>query len=490
MICESGLSKGQDNLLIITGIPPIRISLFKEYGIPIPSFIADLAGDEGYLSLPLHTLGAVTIATYLQTHGLEVEVRDFFTDEIDVTHARIVGISTTFMEMHHIKEIAVYVKRQNPSAIAVIGGPISWSFSPEEILKTAPDVDIIVCGEGEKSFLELVTSIRYNHPLERVKGIVFREGKKIIRTPPRDMMDLNELTPPDWRLIDLRKKMDILPVETARGCVYNCAFCSEVHYWGKPVRFRSTESVIKEIRQNVNDSGIRTFRFVDSCFTAPEERCGEICDSIFEQFIEKGLEIRWTSYARINNLTRDLLKKMRRAGCVALDIGMESGDRDILQSMKKGYSDKRILESIQTAKDMGILTHCNIVVGFPGETHETIDNTIDVLNRANPDTYDCMLLYVAPHSYIYENRESFGVKGERLKWEHQTMTSEEASRAMFSIPEKVSSSCLFPGGEYCAGMLSSLGHSTDEIRSFYRGITRGEGDKTILMKMAREVFNV
>ena len=166
------------------------------------------------------------------------------------------------------------------------------------------------------------------------------------------------------------------------------------------MRFRNIESVIKEIRQDVDEYGIRTFRFVDSCFTAPEERCGEICDSIFEQFIEKGLEIRWTSYGRINNLSRDLLEKMRRAGCVALDIGMESGDRDILQNMKKGYSDRRIVESIETAKDIGILTHCNIVVGFPGETDETIENTIDILNGASPDTYDCMLLYVAPHSHF------------------------------------------------------------------------------------------
>jgi hypothetical protein len=76
-----------------------------------------------------------------------------------------------------------------------------------------------------------------------------------------------------------------------------------------------------------------------------------------------------------------------------------------------------------------------------------------------------------------------------LEWEHQSITSEEASRAMFGIPEKVSSLWLFPGGEYCAGMLSSLGYSTDEIRNLVRGVKRGEGDKTILIKMAKEAFN-
>jgi p-methyltransferase len=484
------LENEQKSILILKGIPPLNISFFEEFGIPIFTFMRPLIGSERYISIPLQTLGAVTLATYLKRNGVrKVRVGDFYEDEVDVTRAGIVGISSTFMEISHVNEIAKYVREKNPLATIVMGGQVSWSFSHEEILDTIPEIDIIVCREGENTFIELIAAINSHGSLAGVKGIAFREGRKIVITPLRDFMNLSELTPPDWGLVNLQKKAKILPIETARGCIYDCAFCSEAHYWAKPVRFRNVEDIIKEIKLNVGTFGIKTFRFVDSCFTAPEERCGEICDAIFEQCIQKGLGIKWTSYARINNLSRNLLERMKRAGCVALDIGMESGDTGILEEMKKNYSGESIVESLSMAKDIGIITHCNIVVGFPGETETTINNTIDILNKARPDTYDCMLLDVAPHTYIYDNPYKYGIKGTRMQWEHNTMKSEDAVKAMFKISNGVSSSINFPGAEYCACMLSSFGYSTDEIKKFYLEVIQGRRDG-IAVSMVGELFKI
>lgn len=467
----------------------MNISLMEQYGIPISSFLKILAGNKDEMPMPMYTLGAVAIAAFLKQKGItDISVRDFYTDTIDVCNVDITGISSTFLELSHVKEIAEYIKQQNPDTHVVLGGPLCWTVPPEKILAAVQDIDIIVIGEGEKTFFELITSIRSHKPLHRVRGIAYREKNNIIRTPRQRPINLNKLSPPAWNFLDVHKKLKILPVETARGCLYNCVFCSEVHYWGKPVRFRNSEDITREIKNNVASYGITTFRFVDSCFTAPEEHCGQVCDALYTHCIKQGIDIKWTSYARINNLKQDLLIKMKRAGCVALDIGMESGDNNMLKNMKKNYSKSSIIESITAAKETGIITHCNIMIGFPGETEQTINNTIDVLEKAKPDTYGCMLLDVAPHTDIFNNPETYGLKGTRINWEHQTMSSTQAASVMFTLPGKISSSCYFPGGEYFACTLTSLGYSGDEIKDFYKKVIHNPGDKLALM-MAGKIFN-
>ena len=118
--------------------------------------------------------------------------------------------------------------------------------------------------------------------------------------------------------VRLTKSLKIFPIETARGCLYNCAFCSEVHYWGKPTRYKSINKVVDDLKQNVDKYQVKTFRFTDSCFTAPVERCMDLCDAIYTECINNKYDIKWTSYARVNNLTDELLEKMKRSGCPTL----------------------------------------------------------------------------------------------------------------------------------------------------------------------------
>ena len=482
-------------VLLISGFSPLDVSALTEFGTFLPpTVMKTVLGERDRISISMPTLGAVAVGTFLQEYGIQVNaVRDFYRDRIDLTHIDIVGISSPFMDLSYVSGIASFIKHAGSHIKVVLGGPLSWSYPPEDILRTVPNIDVIVMKEGEQTFLDLVHILRANSSLEEVQGIVFRDGEGVIQTSPRASLSLSELPQPDWSLMELENKIGILPVETARGCIYDCAFCSEVHYWGKPVRYKGVNQVVDEVRRNVEKHAIRVFRFTDSCFTAPTRWCGEICDAIFQECIQTGVDVKWTSYARIDTLSENLLHKMKRSGCVALDIGMESGDPEILQRMGKNYTPEMVVKAVEMAREAGIFVHCNLVVGFPGETPATIQNTIDVLNEARPDTYGPIALDVAPHTHIYENPERFGIEGRRWKWKHDTMTSEDTSKAIGTILSSVTHSTLLPGGEYYAGFLTSFGYNSDEIQCFFRAVATlwRDGDNaealSVVGKMGRDM---
>jgi len=174
---------------------------------------------------------------------------------------------------------------------------------------------------------------------------------------------------------------------------------------------------------------------------------------------------------------------MKRSGCLALDIGVESGAPSILKRMGRNYSREQIINVAKAARELDIITDFNIVVGFPGETAETVAQTIDMLQEAKPDAFSCFVLFVAPHMDISEYPARYGLCGSGLSWSHATMTSEEAYQALERISQSVTNSCSFPGAESFACYLASIGYSPERIRAFFKAatqLTRSGKDETSL----------
>jgi p-methyltransferase len=487
------MNKKHCQALVIAGYSPMQVEHLEEEGAALQPFyaLASLAGkDEFRLSSP--SLGAVSVASFLDSHGLPARVVDFYIDEtIPWENADIIGISSTFMSADNVVEIARAAKARCPDGIVILGGPLAWSISPSSILEGIPEIDIIAMKEGEATFLDVVRSLRSGGSLDSVEGIVYRNSDGVRQTPDRSALDLRDIPFPDWSLLDLRwdRRMPVVPVETSRGCPYDCAICSEVSYWGKPVRYRGIPDVIDELSSNVSHFDVRTFRFADSCFSAPAQRTGQLCDAIRDRFSEADNGIKWSAYARVNNLDRQLLSKMAKSGCVALDIGAESGDQAILQGMNRKYSLEKMVEACNIAKDLGIIVNFNFVVGFPGENQESIDNTIEAIERAAPDTYTGFVLYLAPNTRLWEARERYGIEGEGLSWRHGTMDTQEAQQALERIFEEVTSINLLPAGEHISIYMTSLGFSPQEIRSFFdtlNSLARKDHDGSV----EREVLKV
>jgi radical SAM superfamily enzyme YgiQ (UPF0313 family) len=420
-------------------------------------------------SVPI--LGAVCVATFLEQRGIDVTVMDYYRDERSFAEYGVIGISTIFMDLTHLEDVLGQVRLQNKNATIILGGPLGWTFDPKEVLEKNESIDYIVLREGEETFYELINTLKNEGPTEKVEGIVYRKGGQIIQNSYRMSIASETIPSPAWHLLPLKDRLKIFPIETARGCSYECAYCSEVHFWGKPVRFKNTDQILNEIWSAIKKFNVSTFRITDSCFTAPEDRCIRVCDSINKEFSNKdGSAIKWTSYARLNNLDGKLLEKMKSSGCFALDVGWESGDPSILKRMKKSYDPMHLKEVVRIAREIGILIHCNVLIGFPGETDATISRTIEVLEEAHPDSYTCFHLFFARNSYLYDHAVDYDIRGFGLNWQHATMNSDEAKAAVESMFERVTNVNLFPGGEYISCYLASLGFTIGETKSFFTAI--------------------
>ena len=469
----SSSDKRPVDVLIIGGFAPTTLTELEQMGtIYSPLTLLLSLSNKNSFRYSLPSVGPVTLASYLRKHHIQVKVVDFYFDEVQSFDSDIIGISSTFLGIQNVMEISAIVRKENPSAIIVLGGPISWSISPETLLREIPDIDYIVSREGEQTFLELINTLRSKGNPHSIQGIVFREKNSIVETTQRFPLSFNNLPLPGWELMGIpsAERVPVLPVETSRGCPYNCAYCSEVTYWGKPVRYRINTSVIEELLYNAEELGITTYRFTDSCFSAPSDRCAKLCDDIYTQMVSNNIKIKWSSYARIENLSQSLLEKMKRAGCVALDIGLEAGSTQVLRKMGRGYSRDDAVQVARTAREAGIITNFNIVIGFPGETEETVKETAEVLNEASPNTFTSFMFFLAPNTRAYTHLEEYGLSGTGLSWKHNTMTSEQAMEAMYRIAQNVSESTCFPAGEQLACGLSSIGYNIEQIEDFFKAI--------------------
>jgi radical SAM superfamily enzyme YgiQ (UPF0313 family) len=463
------------SVLLITGFAPLKLPQLLAMGIPLGpiKYLSHLAG-KNTLKFSIPTVAPAILGSYLQKHGVSVRVMDYFLDDFEARDTDIAGISSTFMGVEDVQEIANRVKTVNPTARIVLGGPLSWSLSATELMTAIPALDYILVKEGEQTFAALIEILRSGGDPEMVANLVCRRDNSIVTTPHGNPLCADDIPQPDWTLLGIpsAKRLPVLPVETSRGCPFDCAYCSETTYWGKPVRYRRIDDVIDELEYNVTELGISVFRFTDSCFSAPPVRCAELCEAIYERLIQHGLPVKWSSYARVSNLDEILLGKMKMAGCVALDIGVESGSEIVLRAMGRHYAPEAAVEVARTARNMDIITNFNVVVGFPGETRRSMLETADLINSAAPDTYSCFQFFLAPNTRVETLQDRYHLEGQGLDWQHDTMNSAGAKEGISMIESRISNSANFPGGEYFACYLASVGYTVPEIRTFYRSIKR------------------
>jgi anaerobic magnesium-protoporphyrin IX monomethyl ester cyclase len=467
----------KSTVAIITGIPPFSLAQFGDQGISsviLPRLYSMLGKEKFHFSTP--DIGPATVAGYLRQNAIETIIFDYYFDEIKIQDCDIVGISSTFAEPEEIKKVAVIVKSQNPSASIVLGGPLSWSVSPATLLESIPEIDFIVMKEGEETFLQLIRAVRMHQDVSSIEGLVYRdkESGNATFTAPRKHIDIEKSPYPAWDIMNVPspRRLPVLFIETSRGCPYQCAYCTEVTYWNKPVRYRSSQRVVDEVRYCVEKYGINTFRFTDSCFSAPPRRCGELCDAIIEQCINESIPVKWSAYARIENLSPELIHKMKQAGCVALDVGLESGSRELLRKINKNYDPEIAVAVAKEAKESGLIINYNIIIGLPGETQGTLEKSMDLIERAAPDTYSCYIFMLLANSAIYEHQQDYGVQGDGLTWKHTTMDSDEAKTAQIKFTKEITSSVPLHGGEHFACYFSSLGYSNEKIRKCYQALGR------------------
>ena len=287
-------------------------------------------------------------------------------------------------------DVAAKVKKVDPNILTVLIG-LHPSARPTECLKQ-PNVDFVVIGEPEETVLELASVLEQGKKdeLKKVNGIGFVEnGEPVITAPRLFIQDLDSLPFPARHLLPMKqffeaaKKMPIsgnlrkpsVRMLTSRGCPYGCIFCSNHIVMGRQWRARSAENVVAEIEQIIATYGIRQIDFLDDNIAFNRKRLETICDLT----VEKGLNIEWCTPngVRADSLDEELLRKMRKAGCVSILIAPESGvQRVVDQIIKKKQDLKKVEEVVVAARKLGIKVGCFFIIGMIGETKEDIKATI------------------------------------------------------------------------------------------------------------------
>jgi len=345
------------------------------------------------MHLPFALLGLGYLAAVLEKNQYNVDVIDCqvlrlsmeeFRTEIGKRQPDIVGLTSTTLTYQSALKLTKIAKEACPNCVTVIGGP-HVTFWDDKALSECPELDIVVRREGENTFLEIVQRIKAGKNYHDVVGTTCRKNGKIARNPDRPYIEnLDELPFPArhlWPLERLREYEDILYLAMSRGCVFWCEFCATVRMHGRKYRMRSAKNVADELEYLHKTFNVDKFTFCDDAFTVDQARTEELCSEI----MKRGLKIQWNCGTRVDMITKELLLKMKEAGCISVWFGVESGTQQVLDSMHKGISTEQTIRSLALVREAGLKPVPNVILGFPGETKETTWKTIKFVERISPD---------------------------------------------------------------------------------------------------------
>lgn len=362
-----------------------------------------------YSQYELPRLGGVLLATVMKEHGYQAEALFMGSQELHARQTRtdLVGISTITPTARNAYELGDMFRAQGTPV--VFGGPHA-SFLPEEALEHG---DYVIVGEGETSFPMLVDALNRNGSLSEVPGLVWRDNGAIRRNPAAPPIeDLDSLPFPDFSLLDMgsRKKMGIqgpgrstIPMQTSRGCPFDCTFCSVTGMFGRHYRHRSTADVIAELSQYSSKEHI--IFFYDDNFTANPRKTKEL----LREMIRLNLGFDWSTQVR-SDIAKDpeMLDLMVKAGCNSLYIGFESVDPQALREMKKSQSVEDIRFAIREIRKRRIHIHGMFVFGFDSDTPESARATVNFAIAEKIDTTQFMILTPLPGSGFYQRMRAEG----------------------------------------------------------------------------------
>jgi anaerobic magnesium-protoporphyrin IX monomethyl ester cyclase len=375
------------------------------------------------LGAPL--LGQQYVAAALLAAGAEVRVvdaaarhfvggADAVADAVDAFAPQVIGVGLFTRWVWHAYRLVAALRTRLPgTAPLLVAGGAHATVRPEETL--AHGFDVAVVGEAEETIVELVARVADGRPLDDVAGIYHRAPDGGVRaTAPRgfiadlDALPLPQLAQPlydtTWYSPTAR---EIIPggMLASRGCPARCTFCAN-YVTGRGFRYRAPERVVAELNAYHRRTGAVFFPFWDDALTANRAHLLRLCDALAR---DVDFPLGWSAITRATMVTPEVLRAMRRAGCVSVNFGVESGDDEILRAIKKGITTASVVRALEWAKAEGFHTACNFMLGFPEETPTHVERTLRFMERIAPlvDTFSTLGVVIPfPGTPLYDDHHA------------------------------------------------------------------------------------
>jgi len=344
-------------------------------------------------------MGLSYLSAYIKKEGHTVNLLDCLSLDLSLQDIRkiilktkpdVIGITSM---THYIKTavaIAGISKTLFPKVPVVCGGPHA-NFDYENLLNNY-SFDYVVVGEGEKTFSELLKYLKNKNSIDinNIQGIAYKKGNKIIKTPPRPFIkNLDEVPFPARELLDFNNYIynQLLPnaveILGSRGCSHRCAFCSSSHFW-QMWRARSPENIILEMKEILKKyPKTKSFLFYDDNFTLDKNRVKKLCNLIIKEGLDK---YRWNCSARADQVDLETLKLMKKAGLSKINYGVETGSPKVAKNIDKHLNLDTLKKTIKMTKKLGIEVLAFFMIGNPGETKKTIQQSIALAKELKPTT--------------------------------------------------------------------------------------------------------
>ena len=380
-------------------------------------------------------LAAVYLTNFLRKRGHHTKYINLFQYEKDklieflAEDPYCIAITTTFYVLNFpVTEMVEFIRSHNSKVKIVVGGPLianhARNYQGDELKSALDDMgaDIYVIeGQGEMALSQIVKCLKEKGDLSKVPNLVYYENGALHRTPPvleNSSLDENRI---DWLDFNNESLGATLQTRTARSCAFNCSFCNYPTRAGK-LALAEIDTLEEEFDSMYALGNTQNLVFIDDTFNVPLPRFKEIC----RLMIRKNYNFNWFSYFRCSNSDEEAIDLMARSGCKGVFLGIESGSPHILKLMTKAATIEKYADGMKLLRQHDILTFGSFIVGFPGETDETLKETSDFIKENKPDYWRAQMWYCEPGTPIERRRDEFGISGEGFVWQHNTMDSLEA----------------------------------------------------------------
>jgi anaerobic magnesium-protoporphyrin IX monomethyl ester cyclase len=417
-------------------------AVLRKNNISVDIYNADYSEDVAYSAKDLTR----NFLDYIKIqHDLEHPIWKKVAKVISSFAPDVVGLTATTGKFTSALNVARICKAMNPNIKVVVGGP-GPSCLPDETIKEK-EIDFVVMGEGEYTFLELVKILESGESFSKCLGLAFKSNGNVVSMPARPLINNIDDLPFPVREFYINEKETRKPtiegiMFATRGCPFRCIFCASHVLWTRRVRHRSVENIISEMQQLAGKYRLKYIKFNDDAFTVSRSFVLDFCDEL----IRRKVGVEWECSTRIDLMTEEILGRMKDAGCAMISVGVESGSDETLKKIKKGVTKKQIIKGFETAKKVGMSTGAFVMAGFPWENEKDIYETVTFARSLEPALIFFSIVTPYPSTELFDICDEMKILPKQKNWEefyHQSpslilngMTSLEFNRVMDNV-EKI-----------------------------------------------------